>query len=199
MTLTRLLTLLSKKYNTERRPERYFDVKKRGELSPSEARRVEQRFKEFVAREHCVEEDPDNPECYRMVATDKVSSRGKKRKSSFLLDYKEIYRSGKKESTEEYFKTRKVPRGAGPKGLKRISAETQLPMKYLRKVYNAGVGAYATSGSRVGMTPEQWGYGRVYAFVMSYFHNETGKYNSRRYLNKKTDFHVFEEILKEML
>ena len=51
----------------------------------------------------------------------------------------------------------------------------------------------------MGMTPEQWGYGRVYAFVMSYFHNETGKYNSRRYLNKKTDFHVFEEILKEML
>ena len=200
MTLTRLLTLLSKKYKTNRRPERYFDVKKRGELSPNEIRRVERRFKEMMTREHCVEEDSDNPECYRMVTTDKEASpRRGKRKSSFLLDYKEIYRSGKEESTEEYFKTRKVPRGAGPKGLKRISAETQLPMKYLRKVYNAGVGAYATSGSRVGMTPEQWGYGRVYAFVMSYFHNHNGEYNSRRYLRNKTDFHIFEGIVEDML
>jgi len=49
------------------------------------------------------------------------------------------------------------------------------------------------------MSAEQWGYGRVYAFIMSYFHNEDGKYNNQRFLKNRTDFHIFEDIVKEML
>lgn len=198
-TLSRLLTSLAKKHDTAKRPARYFDVPKRGELSASEVKYVKRRFRDLIEREECVARDPNDPACYQKTETD-LAPRKRKRKSSHLKDYEAIYRP-ERISTEEFYKQNKgrIPRGTAPKGLKRIALETGLPLRDLKEVYDIGVGAYATSGSRTGMSAEQWGYGRVYAFIMSYFHNEEGKYDSQRFLKNKTDFHVFENILEEML
>jgi hypothetical protein len=70
-----------------------------------------------------------------------------------------------------------------------------MPLKALKEVYDIGRGAYASSCSRTGMASEQWGYGRVYAFIMSYFVNEDGRYDQSRFLKNKTDFHVLQEII----
>ena len=148
--------------------------------------------KEMVDREECVRSEPDNPECYKKIKTDRTN-RKKTRKSSYLRDYERIYRPEDITVAEFYAQNKgNIPRGSAPKGLKRIALETGLPLRDLKDVYDAGVGAYASSGSRPGMSAEQWGYGRVYAFIMAYFHNEDGKYDNQRFLKNKTDFHIFQ-------
>ena len=79
----------------------------------------------------------------------------------------------------------------------RIAVETGLPYTAIKEVYDIGVGAYASSGSRPGMSGEQWGYGRVYAFIMSYFFNEDGRYDDQRFFQNKSDFHVLEKIMRK--
>ena len=199
-TLSKLITELSEKYDTGKRPLHYFDVKKRGELSSSEVRYVKKRFKEFVDREKCVEKDPTNPKCYAQVKTDKKPKK-KKRKSSYLADYEEVFRNHGYSTAQfdkvyaaQIAKLKKQVKSA-PKGLVRVAIETGLPLKALKEVYDIGRGAYASSGSRTGMASEQWGYGRVYAFIMSYFMNEDGRYDQSRFLKNKTDFHVLQEII----
>ncbi len=188
-TLSRLLSDLAEQYNTAKRPTRYFDVSKRGNLTPAEVRYVKKRFKEFVEREDCVSSQPDNPECYEQVSTDK--SARKKRKSGYLRDYEKIYRESPDPALQSEIRELQALHPRALKGLLRISAETVLPYEMLKEVYDKGVGAYASSGSRPGMSAEQWGYGRVYAFVMSYFHNRGGRYSSGRFLKNKTDIDVY--------
>lgn len=197
-TLSRLISDLAKKYNTAKRPMRYFDVPKRENLSTDEIKYVKRRFNELLRREKCVKKDPDNPRCYAKTETDRAP-RSRKRKSAYLADYEEIYRPDGL-SIDEFYELHRgsIPQGSAPKGLKRISLETGIPVRYLKDVYDIGIGAYASSGSRTGMSAEQWGYGRVYAFIMSYFHNEDGRYDRQRFLKNKTDFHIFEEIVNAM-
>ncbi len=47
-TLTRLLSSLAEKYDTSKRPSRYFDVRKRGELSAAEVRYVKNALKSLL-------------------------------------------------------------------------------------------------------------------------------------------------------
>lgn len=202
-TLTRLVTKLSNKFGVSKRPLRYFDVSKRGELTPSEVKYVTQRFEELVLRELCVEEDPENPKCYEKSETDKKPRR-KKRKSSYLKAYISIFRTPKV-SDSEFFKTNEIALAklkkrspSSPKGLLRIALETGLPIVELKEVYDIGRGAYASSGSRTGMTAEQWGYGRVYAFIMSYFFNQNGDYSDSRFLKNRTDEHIFRKIESQL-
>lgn len=195
ITLSRLVAQLAEKYNTSKRPLRYFDVPKRGELSPKDIKYVKSRFKDLVERELCVEKDPENPDCYTKSKSDEKPRR-RKRKSSYLADYEDVFRDSSV-STKDFLKTFRdqIPKGRAPQGLKRIAVETGLPLPELKEVYDIGIGAYASSGSRTGMTAEQWGYGRVYAFIMCYFGNADGTYNNRRFLKNKTDFHIFEKIM----
>ena len=51
------------------------------------------------------------------------------------------------------------------KGLSGISRVTGIPEDILRKVYNKGMAAWRT-GHRPGATQAQWGYARVYSFVL---------------------------------
>ena len=199
-TLSTLLSELEDKYDATKRPKRYFDVKKRGKLTKKEVSYVKKRFKELVDREKCVKKDPDNPKCYEKVSTDKKPRR-KKRRSSYLKDYEEIYgprkdKSWKETYSSELSKLKKRYKRA-PLGLLRIAVETGLPYTAIKEVYDIGVGAYASSGSRPGMSGEQWGYGRVYAFIMSYFFNEDGRYDDQRFFQNKSDFHVLEKIMRE--
>ena len=200
-TLSELVTSLAGKYDTSKRPLRYFDVKKRGELSRSEVRYVKKRYKELVEREICVEKDSSNPECYKKVSTD-IQPKKKKRKSSYLADYENVFRQEgltsaqfEKLHAEEVGALKSQVRSA-PKGLIRIAIETGLPLRALKEVYDIGRGAYASSGSRTGMTSEQWGYGRVYAFIMCYFFNLDGKYANARFYKNRTDIHILEEIVE---
>ena len=50
------------------------------------------------------------------------------------------------------------------KGL--ISQKTGIPRQALDTVYNRGLKAWKTSGSRVGANPHQWAIARVYKFVL---------------------------------
>ncbi|MHA1962005.1 MAG: DUF5824 family protein [Candidatus Thorarchaeota archaeon] len=194
-TLSTLLSDLAEDYETAKRPKRYFDVPKRGELTRAEVRYVKKRFKELVDREICVEADSNNPECYDKVSTDRASGKKRKSKSGYLRDYERIYRDGRPDvkSGSTYKRLRKQHPNV-PAGLSRIAAETGIPLNILKEVYDLGVGAYASSGSRPGMSASQWGYGRVYSFIMSYFHNLDGKYSNRRYLQNETDAHLFHQI-----
>mgnify|MGYP001283370694 FL=1 len=194
-TLSTLLTELADKYNTAKRPKRYFDVRKRGALSASEVRYVKKRFKELADREICVKKNSKNPECYDKVTTDRATGKKRKSKSGYLRDYERIYRDEMLDvkKSSEYKRLRKRNPSI-PAGLTRIALETDLPLDVLKEVYDVGVGAYASSGSRPGMSASQWGYGRVYAFIMSYFHNDDGKYSNRRYLQNRTDEYIFDDV-----
>tara|TARA_Y100000389_G_scaffold201059_1_gene242864 strand:+ start:11267 stop:11776 length:510 start_codon:yes stop_codon:yes gene_type:complete len=48
-----------------------------------------------------------------------------------------------------------------------ISKATGISVKILNDVYKRGEKAYLT-GHRPGATPQQWGYGRMYSFIMRY-------------------------------
>lgn len=47
-----------------------------------------------------------------------------------------------------------------------IAARTGIPRSVLNTVYNRGMKAWQTSGSRVGANPHQWATARVYKFVL---------------------------------
>lgn len=82
---------------------------------------------------------------------------------------------------EQFLKKHKLPFDTHL-SLKEIAKLADIPMSALRLVYNKGVGAYHTNPTSVRMkgsfkknidapmteklSPEQWGMGRVYAFVM---------------------------------
>lgn len=48
----------------------------------------------------------------------------------------------------------------------KISARTGIPRHILNTVYDRGLKAWQTSGSRVGANPQQWAIARVYKFVL---------------------------------
>jgi len=50
---------------------------------------------------------------------------------------------------------------------KDISKATGIPVRILNDVYKRGEKAYLT-GHRPGATPQQWGYARMYSFIMRY-------------------------------
>lgn len=51
------------------------------------------------------------------------------------------------------------------RGLPAISKATGISLKSLKEVYNRGLAAWRT-GHRPGATQQQWGYARVYSFVL---------------------------------
>lgn len=66
-----------------------------------------------------------------------------------------------------------MPKKAKPKkkktsvaeALRKKAAKSRFTAAQLRKVYNRGLGAYASSGSRKGMTSHQWAMARVNSFL----------------------------------
>ena len=67
-------------------------------------------------------------------------------------------------------KTTKKPSGkkgkpTKTKSLSGFAKKYNLPMSVLKKVYNKGMGAYYSSGSRPGVSPQQWALARVKSFA----------------------------------
>ena len=52
-----------------------------------------------------------------------------------------------------------------PKGIAFYSKKYGISADKLRKVYKRGMGAYYSSGSRAGVSPQQWAMGRVRSFA----------------------------------
>lgn len=197
ITLTNLVKFLCDSYGVNKRPIRYFDVPKRGFLSDVEIKAVKDRLKELIIREICVKSDPKNPICYQRVESDVKAK--EKNTSSYKRDYDDLYASKdipnlKDECLELQKLFKQEFKESIPLGLCKISLQTELNPLILKDVYDRAVGAYARSGSRAGMSAEQWGYGRVYAFIMCYFHNKNGKYNQNRFLKNKTDYDLYTKL-----
>jgi hypothetical protein len=72
---------------------------------------------------------------------------GRKRKSSWTVLFHKVYPGLKFNKTL-------------------ISKRTGIPVRVLDTVYNRGRRAWQTSGSRPGVTAEQWGIARLYKFVL---------------------------------
>ena len=49
--------------------------------------------------------------------------------------------------------------------LRKKAEKSKFTAAQLRRVYNRGLGAYTSSGSRKGMTPHQWAMARVNSFL----------------------------------
>lgn len=64
-------------------------------------------------------------------------------------------------------------KGTKAKSLSDYSKKYKIPVATLRKVYDRGMGAYYGSGSRAGVSPQQWAMGRVRSFA-------TGKGGARK-------------------
>jgi hypothetical protein len=61
-----------------------------------------------------------------------------------------------------------------------ISKKTGIPARTLDTVYNRGRRAWQTSGSRPGVTADQWGTARVYKYVLVTLHKAPRAWYARR-------------------
>ncbi len=64
-------------------------------------------------------------------------------------------------------------KGTKAKSIADYSKKYNIPKSTLDKVYKRGMGAYYSSGSRAGVSPQQWAMGRVRSFA-------TGKGGARK-------------------
>lgn len=63
---------------------------------------------------------------------------------------------------------------------------TGIPIDILEKVKNKGEGAFLSSGSRPGQTPQSWGNARVNCFLLN-----------KPTVTKKADYHLFQRAIDE--
>lgn len=91
---------------------------------------------------------PDNhPDKYEPLPTDKKAmKKGDQKESPATIAYRKQF-------------------GESKEALQNKAKETGMPYSILKKVYDRGMGAYASSGSRPGMTAHQWAMGRVNSFI----------------------------------
>ena len=54
----------------------------------------------------------------------------------------------------------------GKRSKRNIAKITGIPFKAVDEIYKKGEGAYYSSGSRPNQTPQSWGRGRLYAYIM---------------------------------
>jgi len=76
-----------------------------------------------------------------------------------------------KTKPSQYTKAFKKTYGDLDGGLKSVSDATGIPLKDLEEIFARGVKASKTAGRRPGVSPQQWGWGRVYAFIMKHLHD----------------------------
>mgnify|MGYP003108371668 FL=1 len=69
--------------------------------------------------------------------------------------------------------TKKASKGTKSSSIASYSKKYGIPKSTLEKVYRRGMGAYYSSGSRAGTSPQQWAMGRVKSFA-------TGKGGARK-------------------
>lgn len=84
-----------------------------------------------------------NPKAYKPFKTD---TNKKTKRSKYTTEYIKLY-------------------GINNDGLNGITKTTGIPLDILKRIYNKGLAAWRT-GHRPGATQSQWGYARVYSFVM---------------------------------
>jgi hypothetical protein len=90
---------------------------------------------------------------------------GEKTKSSDRSAYKPFKTDKNKTTKTSSYTTRFHQLFPGVSGLSAISKATGIPGDIIKKVYDKGLAAWRT-GHRPGATQGQWGYARVYSFVL---------------------------------
>ena len=83
-----------------------------------------------------------DPRAYIGFKTDKY---GKRKTSSYTMKWRRLFPDAT--------------------SLEQKSRASGVPMKYIKTVYNRGLGAWRT-GHRPGATEQQWGYARVHSFLL---------------------------------
>jgi len=112
----------------------------------------EKRAKELERRANLPKDHPDK---YKPLPSDKkVMKSGDQKESPATKAYRKQF-------------------GESKEALKNKADETGIDYSILKKVYDRGMGAYASDGSRPGMTSHQWAMGRVNSFI-------TGKGGARK-------------------
>ena len=95
----------------------------------------------------------------------KEIAKGTKTKSSDRSAYKPFKTDKYKKTKTSSYTTRFHQLFPGVTSLSSISKATGIPSDILKKVYDKGLAAWRT-GHRPGATQGQWGYARVYSFVL---------------------------------
>jgi hypothetical protein len=80
-------------------------------------------------------------------------------------DYKTFKTDAKVKTRTSSYTQRFRKKYPGVTTLPNIAKVTGIPLKTLKTVYNRGLAAWRT-GHRPGATPQQWGYARVYSFIL---------------------------------
>lgn len=103
----------------------------------------------------------------KMELVQKRRQSPKERLSPLKTDVKrrEQFKSGKKMRVKSKCVDKIHKLGILSSEFEGLSKETGVPLSIIEKVYNKGVGAFYSSGSRPGMTAQQWGFARVACFL----------------------------------
>lgn len=86
--------------------------------------------------------------------TDRPEVKYRERQSSYTIKFNKKYGN-------------KFKNMSGGKSVENIAKVVGLPFKPLKEVFERGEKAYETSGSRPGVSRTQWGYGRLYGYLMN--------------------------------
>ena len=108
----------------------------------------QKRDDEISRRKKIGKNDPNNPVLSTPLPGDRDA---KTRPSKYTKAFKEVY-------------------GVLDGGLEAVAVATKIPLKHIETIYARGVQAGKTAGHRPGVSKEQWGWARVYAFVMKALH-----------------------------
>ena len=122
--------------------------------------------------------------------TSGLSKKDKKKQLRSLKKSKKAYKSGKYVSRPKLksFKSKKSSwtqkfhkKYPDVKSIKQISDATGIPKKALSQVKRKGMGAYYSSGSRPNQTPESWGMGRMYSYILGGPTRKVDKHITEKY------------------
>lgn len=108
----------------------------------------QKRDQEITRRKRIAKDDPDNP----------------------ILDTPLPGDKGAKTKVSKYTKAFKEKYGDLDGGLDGVAKATSISKKHIETIYARGVQASKSAGHRPGVSHEQWGWARVYAFVMKHLH-----------------------------
>lgn len=87
----------------------------------------------------------------------------------------------KKSTWTEKFDKKYGDKLGDSRSLSRIAKVTGIPFAALKKVYEKGLGAYYSGGSRPNMTAPQWAKARVFSYIMGGPTREVDKHITEEY------------------
>jgi hypothetical protein len=85
--------------------------------------------------------------------TDRPKTKTRERRSKYTIKFDKTYGEA-------------LDKLKGGRSKKNIAKITGIPFKAIDEVFKIGEGAFRSSGSRPNQTPQSWGRGRLYSYIM---------------------------------